>query len=204
MKIRNVLMNFLSVFVVLCLLGMAVGAESPLPFEDSATHLWGYKNPAGKVIITPRFSAAEDFSARGIAAVADGSGWMYIDTKGTVLIRPFIFDNGPDPFQEGLARFTKNGKFGFCDDGAREIIPARFDFAAPFSDGLAAFCSGCKQKKEGEHYAVEGGLWGFIDRQGAVVIPLKFEKADSFEKGKAKVMLNGQWCFIDKQGNAVK
>jgi len=29
---------------------------------------------------------------------------MMIDKKGKVLIRPYLYDNGPDPFQEGLAR----------------------------------------------------------------------------------------------------
>lgn len=201
---RNAIIIFLSVFVLLSLLHKASAVESLLPFEDSRTHLWGYKNSAGTVIIVPRFSAAESFSNRSIAAVADKSGWMYIDTGGTVLIRPYLFDNGPDPFQEGLARFIKNGKFGFFDESAREIIPAKFDFIFPFSDGRAAFCSGCKEKKEGEHSSFEGGQWGFIDVQGGIVISPKFEKVESFEKGKARVMLNGRWCLIDKQGNTVQ
>jgi hypothetical protein len=33
-----------------------------------------------------------------------------------------------------------------------------------------------------------------------LVIPLKFERAESFEKGRARVMLDGQWRYIDRRG----
>lgn len=183
---------------------LAVAVDSILPFEDSASHLWGYKDARGTVLIAPCYSVAQDFSPEGIAAVADQSGWMYIDTKGKVLIRPFILDNGPDPFQQGLARFRDKGKIGFFDQKGKVIIDPKFDFALPFSDGLAAFCQGCKEQQEDEHHSVVGGKWGFIDTTGQIVIAPQYEKADPFEQGKAKVMLNGQPLTIKKQGELIQ
>jgi len=201
MHIKKIMSSLLLLALVSSLPCPASARESLVPFEDTATHLWGYRDSVGTVIIPSRFSVAEEFSSFGIAAVADESGWMIIDAKGNPLIRPFIFDNGPDPFQEGLARFKKAGKFGFFDERGRVIIVARFDFTAPFSDGLAAFCLGCREKKEGEHSSMEGGTWGFINKKGVVVIPPRFEKAGSFEQGKADVVLDGRSIVIDKKGD---
>ena len=39
---------------------------------------------------------------------------------------------------------------------------------------------------------------------GVEVIPLKYDGAELFKKGKAKVWLNGQEFYIDKEGNRVQ
>lgn len=44
------------------------------------------------------------------------------------------------------------------------------------------------------------GKFGYIDMTGSEVIPLKFEKAENFNNGKAKVMLDGREIFIDQTG----
>lgn len=140
----------------------------PILFEGK-DDLWGYKNHKGKVVLSPRYILAEEFSKYGIAAVLEDSGWKYIDEKGKTVIKPFIFDNGPDYFQEGLARFLENGKIGFFDEKGKIVIPAKFDFAFPFSKGIARVCNGCYKVPVGEHSTVEGGTWGLINRQGEVV-----------------------------------
>jgi hypothetical protein len=178
--------------------------EALLPFEDQTTHLWGYRASGGTVIIEPRFFVADRFSVHGIAAAADESGWQYIDGQGSVVIRPFVFDNGPDPFREGLARFKSGEQFGFFDERGRVVISPQFDFAAPFADGLAAFCEGCEVYAEGEHSRYEGGVWGFINKQGTVVLTPKYAAAESFALGQAKVMLNGRWIIINRNGDPIQ
>ena len=198
---QNSMLNLVIVVVLLSWSGMALAMESIFPFEDPDSHLWGYKDVGGTVLIAPCYSVAQDFSPEGIAAVADQSGWMYIDTKAKVLIRPLILDNGPDPFQEGLARFGDKGKIGFFDQTGKVIIDPKFDFILPFYDGLAAFCQGCKEQQEGEYHSVVGGKWGFINTKGKIVIAPKYEKADPFEQGKARVILNGRPLTINNHGS---
>jgi hypothetical protein len=204
MHAKNRGLGLLFAALILSWPGAALGAEDLLPFDDPSTHLWGYKNGCGTVVIQPRFTVAQGFSAQGIAEVADESGWMIIDKKGKVLIKPYLFDNGPDPFQEGLARFQEGGRFGFFDKHGRVTIPARYDFAAPFSEGRAAFCEGCSEHREGEHSSYRGGKWGFIDRKGRVVIAPKFHDARSFERGRASVLLDGQWTATSKTGDPIR
>jgi hypothetical protein len=43
--------------------------------------------------------------------------------------------------------------------------------------------------------------YGFIDNTGKTVIPLKYDDADNFSEGIARVQLNGETRYIDKQGN---
>jgi hypothetical protein len=175
--------------------------ERFIPFEQGGK--WGYQNANGKVAIPPRFSVANEFSPEGIAPVVDEQGWAYIDVRGKILIRPFIVDNGPDYFQEGLARFVESGKFGFFNQKGQVVIQPRFDFAAPFSEGLAAYCTGCQMKPEGEHRLVEGGIWGYMDPKGKAAITPRFEATENFASGKARVKLEGQWMAIDKKGKSI-
>ena len=177
---------------------LAWGAAAPRPFE--AQGKWGYQDGQGKTVIPPRYEVAQPFLPEGIAAVVDASGWAYIDAQGRVVIRPFVFDNGPDYFRQGLARFVAGGKFGFFDRRGRVVIAARFDFALPFSEGLAAVCLGCREVAEGEHKAMRGGQWGFVNRQGELVIAARFQEAESFEKGRARVKVGGQWGYINPRG----
>lgn len=171
------------------------------PFE--ADGKWGYKDAQGKVAIAPRFVLAQEFSPHGIAAVVDNAGWAYIDGKGKVVVRPWVVDNGPDYFREGLARFADGGKFGFFDQSGEVIIKPRFDFALPFSEGRATVCAGCKEEPAGAHRIVTGGRWGFINRKGAIVIPLKFERVEGFQNGRARIKLDGQWRYVDRKGKPV-
>ncbi|MBZ5542648.1 MAG: WG repeat-containing protein [Acidobacteriia bacterium] len=178
------------------------GRARRIPFEEDG--LWGYKDVHGGVVIKPRFLLAEEFSPEGIAPVVDDSGWAYINAEGKVVIRPFVVDNGPDYFSEGLARFTREGKFGFFDKRARVVIPPKYDFASPFSEGFAAFCEGCKEEPVGEHRIVRGGKWGFINRKGEVVIPPKFDEVEVFQGGRARAKWDGQWRSIDKRGRVMR
>jgi WG containing repeat len=173
----------------------------PVPFEVQGKY--GYKDGRGSVVIAPEFQLARKFSAEGLAAVVDDKGWAYIDSRGRVVIRPFVFENGPDYFSQGLARFVMEGKFGFFNKQGHTVIKPAFDFAGPFQNGAAAVCSGCSLKSVGEHSRVVSGRWGFIDRTGRVIVPTDCEEVTKFENGRARVKRAGQWMYVDKQGKRV-
>jgi len=186
-----------SLFLFLCAPGV-LARQQWVPFEQEGK--WGYQDAQGKVAIAPTFIAAHDFSPEGIAAVLDDAGWGYINRRGTIIIRPFVFDNGPDPFQEGLARFTQEGKFGFFDRRGKVVIKPKFDFAAPFQEGLSAFCQRCTKNMAGELSFWEGGKWGYINRKGNIAIAAHFDSVKNFDKGRAQVTREGKLIYIDKKG----
>ena len=84
--------------------------------------------------------------------------------------------------------YEENDLYGFKKDGA-VVIPAKYDNADDFSEGLAA---------------VEiNGKWGCIDKSGREVIPLKYDNVRWFSEGLARVEFGGKWGYIDKSGKEV-
>lgn len=133
----------------------------------------------------------------------------YIDTKGTMVIRP-QFDSA-HRFQEGLAGvvmggekrtgrdgyiFYLGGKFGYIDRKGKLVIPlGTFSFGRGFSEGLAEVgVNGCK----GENCT------GYADKNGKLVINNQFSSGSEFREGLAVVEIpGGKRGVIDKNGKFV-
>lgn len=168
--------------------------------------LYGYKDEQNAVVLEATYRMANDF-VNGMTEVVDDKGWAYINGKGEVLARPFIYDNGPDYFQEGLARFVEDEKIGFLDENGEKQIPADFDFAHPFNSGLSAACMGCKEKpfttESGEHMQMVGGKWGFINKKGSWVVPCEYEAVRDFEEGVGAYKKDDQWIKINPKGEKI-
>ncbi len=192
-----------------CLILFHSCSESPerdrIPFavERDGVENWGFRNRHNETVIPPVYNFVEPFTRFGVASVADDFGWVLIDVSGRPLLRPFIIDNGPDPFSEDKARFVQNGRIGFFDRRGRIIVSAEYDFALPFSEGMAAVCRGCREEPDGEYRTIRGGSWGFIDRKGRVIIPLQYEEAESFLDGKASVRTGKGRLIVDKSGRVL-
>ena len=92
-----------------------------------------------------------------------------------------------DKKYDGFSKITIFGiKIGFKKDGV-VVIPAKYDNAWKFSEGLAAVAL--------------KGKWGYIDKTGKEVIPIKYDDVNDFKNGAAAVRLKGKRGTIDKQGN---
>ena len=79
----------------------------------------------------------------GLATISVDGAFFYVDRRGKTA-RALTFDNGPDPFVEGLARTIENGKVGFLDRKLRTvscrngISRSRSAAASPSSATVAA------------------------------------------------------------------
>lgn len=85
--------------------------------------------------------------------------------------------------------FSENDKYGYKDKNGRIIIPAKYDNAWWFSEGLAA--------------VKINGKYGFIDKNDRLVIPANYDTTGWFSEGLAPVNINGKYGFIDRKGNMV-
>ena len=87
------------------------------------------------------------------------------------------------------------GKYGYVGITGKEdslktvVIPARYDYAFKFSEGLALI----ERNKK----------WGYINKLGEEVIPPQYVDTDSFQEELAAVKINERWGYIDKQGTEV-
>ena len=100
-------------------------------------------------------------------------------------------DDGSDGGDgSGLRPKRVEGKFGYVDGSGTLIIPARFDGADAFSEGLAV--------------VLDSGRFGYIDARGAYAIPAVFRHARAFHRGRASVRFGGDWLVIDRGGRSVE
>lgn len=184
--------------------------ENPL-FVVIVNDKRGFIDRTGKMVISPQFQGATQFS-EGLAVVAtnsNGYGEGYIDRSGTIVI-PTKFDKATE-FSEGLAMVgvdqgkreiqiegekyyfssSHSGhKWGFIDKTGKYIAEPLYRRAGKFSEGLAPV----------EH---PNGLWGFLDRSGGWAIAPRFQWASGFSEGFACVRLKGKFGFIDQTGKIV-
>jgi len=79
------------------------------------------------------------------------------DRDGKFLYQPFLYDNGPDYWQEGIRRYVCNGKVGYVDINNRFLTDPKTGFADMFNYGYASFYEGVVKKvyeAGGEHWTV--------------------------------------------------
>lgn len=90
---------------------------------------------------------------------------------------------------KSLYLYAENGKFGFIDDAGTVKIPAKFEYAEPFKNGLAL--------------VLKDDLYGYINKEGQLMINYHFEEAYDFDQGRAVVMKDEYYGLIDVSGNFI-
>ena len=85
-----------------------------------------------------------------------------------------------------LVAFRDGDRWGYQRADGSTAIPAKFDSAGSFSEGLAR--------------VRVGSNWGFIRENGTYAIEPVFEQARHFSGGVAKVKKDGRWGLVDENG----
>ncbi|MGB5746372.1 MAG: WG repeat-containing protein [Desulfobacterales bacterium] len=139
-----------------------------------------YEN--GMLKIAKEHMANLNFEKISTARFYTSGQHFYVKTDGSFL--PVIFyDNGADPYQEGLTRSLVNGKIAYFNTDFELILAPNYDWAWPFQEGRALVCKGCVPTPvEDGHTALEGGLWGYINKEGKEVVPVKYTATEVSSK----------------------
>ena len=137
---------------------MACSKSNPIPQEKKVANNY----------VNSTYLKKLDFKGEEIISVFKDNAFYYIRKDGKAM-KTLTYDNGADPFSDGLARTKINGKIGFFNSNLEIILKPIYDFAFPFHEGKAEICTGCKEKQEGENSMLEGGKWQKIDRNGLVI-----------------------------------
>ncbi len=159
---------------------------------------WGFVDENGKIVINARYSSVHEFS-EGLARVQIGGDkyglygkWGFIDHAGRMVIEPQYDElnavaDAAYGFHDGLAMIEINNRKGFIDKTGKIIIYPQFQYAYPFSEGLASVCAGDDK-------------WGYIDKSGKWAIPPKFDWGSLFSEGLAPVTLGRVCGYVDRTG----
>lgn len=139
---------------------------------------WGYIDQTGKFVIQPDLEYGHSFEAgRAVINIGKNSDLRHgIINKTGKLVTAQKFEWSGWEYSEGLLNVKVDGKWGFIDHDGKFIIPAKFNDAREFSDGLAAV-----------EFSKEKNQWGYIDKSGDVIIPAQFEDAGYFKEGFAPI-----------------
>lgn len=153
----------------------------------------------GKIIF-PFSKLSIDKFNEGLAFIHDeNSKYGAIDQTGKMVIP--LSDSYLSLLSNGLSVKGMKEKFGYIDSKNKVVIPAIYDIADDFSEGMAAVClrSGI----------VNANLkWGYIDIKGKLVIPYEYAERTPFSEGVALVMVtvgkgnnaSEKQVFIDRTG----
>ncbi len=188
----------------------------PYSLYSANENLYAYKRIDGQFLTPYQYERADKFS-HGFAQVSRSEFLLplgplgvsrlgpqqhgYIDTTGNFLYR--TGNEVEDDASEDLAIFSDVRKVGFIDKAGKVLIPARFDHARPFRDGLAAVCKCSTDHTEGPLCSGAFGKWGFIDKTGKLVIDYRFASVSDFSEGSAACQFEGRFGYIDKAGDLV-
>ncbi len=144
--------------LLLLLFFIACSKSNPIPKETTIANNY----------VDNAYLKQLDFKGEEVISVFKNNAFYYIRKDGKE-IRTLTYDNEADPFSDGLARTKINGKIGFFNTNLEIVLKPIYDFAFPFYKGKAEICTGCKEKKEGEHSMLDGGKWQKINRDGLVI-----------------------------------
>ncbi len=90
-----------------------------------------------------------------------------IDRNQRVLFDLVMFDNGSEPFIEGLTRVYRNGKMGYANKYGQVAIPCIYEYAKQFENSKAQVTFDAVEYIDmDEHTRVESDDWFEIDKTG--------------------------------------
>jgi len=149
--------------------------------------IWGYVDRSGEWAIPPRFAQASPFrQGRGLVSPGmtpffNSTSRYYVDRTGARQDHPTAPWGGEPLYPVRVGEY-----WGYENAGGALIIPAKFDHASAFSEGLASIRIEDKS--------------GYIDAEGSLVIPAQFSGASNFEGGYATAWVEQRCGIIDREG----
>jgi hypothetical protein len=144
-------------------------SEKLIPRQEAGK--WGYVNQAGEWVVTPQFSAAENFSFGVGKAILVSQYPVFLDVHGNEIIKTSFRMSGMPG-----GNMTITGISGY------ECKGIKLEEIGNFSEGYIA--------------ARSDGKWGYIHRTGIWAVKPQFEKAGDFKNGVAKVKLGDKNGYI--------
>ena len=159
---------------------------------------WGYISENGREILAPAYDAAFPFH-EGMAVLTDKDYMLVAILNQSGKLIPIEeklqIDSRFAVFSDGLLLVSDGKKKGYLNKDGQISIDCRFDFAQPFSEGLAAAVLDSRQCY----------CWYYIDTKGRPVFHLSDLKKNiywalGFHEGKALVLHSKGALFVNNRG----
>jgi len=162
---------------------------------------YGYIDKTGETVISFEYESASDFS-EGLAQVIKNGEYGMIDKNGKIVVpfselppptpppvwKPPTGSNFFGPISDGLQWFTdfENFKIGYRDETEKIVVPAIYDDAGDFHEGLAVV------QKDGKYSILEIAKTSSLDSTDESSIS-NFEKKSDYASGMFADVDESQW-----------
>lgn len=186
---------------------------------------WGAVSRGGKELIPCRYDELhflENTDNKILRLYINKPKYGLIDSSGNLTVRTEYDEIGL--FREGRLAVKRNGLWGYVNVDGVEVIPCRFEEVRPFSEGLAAVRLGrywgfvdrlgeivinLKYLKvgdfsEGMVLAYDGQKAGYLKADNSWHIAPQFDQAFDYQKGVARVVVNGKYGLVDTAGRYIE
>jgi hypothetical protein len=153
---------------------------------------WFYIDQDGKRAFTPNYNFAESFH-HDRALVRENKQYRIINVQGeTVADLNFDQVNLQSPYCWQVSNKVDNvWRHGFIDLNGDLITEVNFDHIGYYEPDVQRI------------RVMKDKRFGFVDDFAKVVIHIVYDYAEMFDRGKARVVLNGRTLFIDPYGKEV-
>ncbi len=154
--------------------------------------VWFYIAPDGQPAFEGRYQFAESFHQDRAYVLCDDEHQI-IDPQGNIVARlDYQEVSLQSPYCWQVAN-SEQGKFrtGFIDLDGHEVSGLIYDRIGYYDADVKRI------------WVRKDNRYGFVDEYGKVAIPVEYEYAEVFDRGKARVRLNGRDFFIDPDGKEV-
>lgn len=139
-----------------------------MPHPEKTGNGFRYLRGNDGVVTGKQWLDASYFVSPGFAVVNDGKKWLVVDKDESMIGAAYIFDNYPDPVQEGFIRIREGKKVRYFSLDKKRFLKGAWDGGSPFNAGIACVCNDCI-KKVREYSEISGGVGWVINTDGDVV-----------------------------------
>lgn len=146
----------------------AVKGTAQMPHPAKTENGFRYLRGSHGTVTGKTWLDASYFVSPGFAVVNDGKKWFVVDNDEATIGAAYIFDNYPDPVQEGFIRIREDKKVRYFSLDKRGLLKGAWDGGTPFNAGIACVCNDCI-KRVGEYSEISGGVGWTINTDGEVV-----------------------------------
>lgn len=205
--------------------GIAIAIDSKAYYETGKVYLI---DRTGKTVAGPFTGSAPQNFENGYIVLKSNTGYVLMDETAKIVLQS---TNTLYAYQDGMLRFSTvtGGKelYGYMDITGKIIIPAKYQYAGEFSNGLAVVTINDtsyaiidkkgKLIKVSDHYINSGDLsqdfipysvkigdydylYGYQTTAGKIVTPAKYSYIDGFKDGIAIVAESKDEEYNEKYG----
>ncbi|MDR1594967.1 MAG: WG repeat-containing protein [Prevotellaceae bacterium] len=152
---------------------------------------WGMIDMETKQQIVPFLYEDIDRMDEGVISVILDGKWGMIDMETKQQIVPFLYED-INRMNEGIIAVKLDGKWGMINkETKKQIVPFLYE---NINNRITAGIISVKLD----------GKWGMIEIKNLQnIIPVKYDEIDRFYNGRAVVLLNGKYGYIDETGKEV-